>query len=179
MNPEEFPRVSEILDTVDWGIKKVPRFILNKYGKHGTAVHAAVHNKLIGKRTRVVTTIKNKVDVILEWAKGRKLFGSEIPVCGKLAGVDFRGTVDAIFKNEDSYLLVDWKTGRMTKRHFLQANFYLVAARQTFGEMSGKPLTAKLVKPVNDDIVHIEEYDVPDCVQQCISVLDIYSWLKS
>jgi DNA helicase-2/ATP-dependent DNA helicase PcrA len=69
-----------------------------------------------------------------EWAK-RSPYKLEVPFETVLAGVLIRGRIDAVYKTEDGYEVVDWKTG--SKKLGESAAIQLAMYRLAWAKIAG------------------------------------------
>ena len=182
----KYPRVSEILNVVDWGINKVPKEILKKYGAYGTAMHKLLHGICVGKRVRVSARYSDKVNLLREWLKEYEVLRSEeVVLWDDPLGPPLRygGTFDLYVKrkSDNKLVLIDLKTGSINKNNikkfYLQLNAYKEALTKTsfvhIDEM-------KIIKPVvNEEGHQLEEYDVPDCFDVFRKLLELHAWIHS
>ncbi len=75
-----------------------------------------------------------------EWA-GRIPHQVEAPVETAIAGVSVRGFIDAVYKEDDGWLLVDWKTGRVPSKKELPAKARQLAVyRLAWSRLTGTPI---------------------------------------
>ena len=157
----EYPRVSHVLDVLDWGYGNIPPFVLKRAAKYGTGFHNLVHKKTTGQKSRVTQQYKTRYNVLMEWLNKNQFKVKEAE--RKILYIDridiskgYQGTCDAILINKDhNLILIDYKTGRVTKRHFLQCSAYKMAYEQ---ETLTKIDKIIIVKPTKEGIV--EEYDL-------------------
>lgn len=180
------PRVSAVLDTLDWGYGDIPPFILKRAAKYGTGFHGLMEKKTTGKKSRVTKQYKVRYEALEDWFKQRnyKVKEAEIrltfiegpPSPGGLnnrrtnkydishtvtTGKGYQGTCDAILEDKNGGLiLIDYKTGRVSKRHFLQSAAYKMAYEQQTGLSIAKII---IVKPTKEGLV--EEYDLDKPVE--------------
>lgn len=161
----ELPRVSHVLDVIDWGYKDIPKFILKHTAKYGTGFHRLVERKTTGKRARVTKQFKTRFDALQEWFKERKYKVKEAEI--RLTWYEpegmvykptpvrgYQGTCDAILiDDKGNLILIDYKTGRVSKRHFLQCAAYQMAYEQQTGNKISNII---IVKPTKQGLV--EEY---------------------
>ncbi len=94
----------------------------------GSEVHKAAENLLNGEIPQVskealpfvenIKTILGEIKIEYpEVFEVEKLFDINLnEICDEPIDIRFRGKIDAIFKNDDSYLIVDWKTNRDTSK---------------------------------------------------------------
>lgn len=157
------PRVSHILDVIDWGYKDVPKFILDKSAKYGTGFHQLVHKKASGQRTRVSKKYKTRHEALEKWLtdNGYKIDASEIRLTwletdrqGSLTGRGYQGTCDAVLVKAGLFIITDWKTGRVSRRHFLQLAAYKKAYEAQTKTRIDKCVVVRITKDGQ-----IEEYD--------------------
>jgi len=156
-----YPRVSHILDVVDWGIRKCPPYILKKLGRKGTSFHNNIHKKVIGEPTRVPVEAKDKVDEMMEYLKQYKILFTEQhvywddPVNPERK---YAGTLDLLLEDKQGrIILADIKTGKIYKRGIVQASAYKEAAEQF---LKVKIDSRLIIKPCKDYIgnTSIQEY---------------------
>ena len=163
----DLPRVSHVLDVLDWGYGNVPAFIMKKAAKYGTGFHQLMDKKAKGERSRVTKQFKVRADAIEKWLKDNnyKIKESEIrlkyisdfgDVYGYEAPKGYQGTCDGVLEDlKGNLILIDWKTGRVTKRHYLQCSAYKMAYEQQTGRKIDRII---IVKPTTKGLV--EEYDL-------------------
>ncbi|MFT3862503.1 UvrD-helicase domain-containing protein [Micropruina sp.] len=66
----------------------------------------------------------------------RRPLGVEVPFSMMVAGTIVRGRIDAVFTDGEGYLVVDWKTGDVTRADPIQLAVY----RQAWAELAGVPM---------------------------------------
>lgn len=174
MDTTDWPRVSEILDTKDWGIKKAPKFILRKYGAYGTSFHNLVHKKVTGKRCRVTQRFKDKWEVFREYLKQYEILRSEEQVywiSDKDPSRRYKGTPDLLVRKiaDNTTWILDVKTGKFYERHWYQQSAYKLALEQRMGiKIDGMIL----VRPQVDCV---EEEDCENRETEFLELLDKYN----
>lgn len=173
MEDKDLPRVSTILDTVDWGIKKAPNFILKKYGAYGTSFHSLVHKKISGQKTRISPRFKQKYEVFKEYLSQYEILKTEEGVVGYDPNNPerrYRGTPDLIVKDKNGYTyLMDIKTGKFYTRHWYQQAAYKIAIEQTH---EGIKIDKILLVTPKEDMV--EERECPDRTKEFLGILGVY-----
>ena len=175
---EDIPRVSRILDTIDWGIKKAPGFILRRYGKYGTSFHELVSKKLRGERTRVSPRFKTKYRMFTEWLKQYEVLESEKKVLwtsSEDASRRYRGTLDLVLKRkaDNKIVLADIKTGKFYKRHWYQVSAY----KNAYEAMTLTHVDEMLlVRPTEESV---EEQLCPNRVMGFLAILNIYADIQN
>lgn len=171
---DTWPRVSNILDVKDWGMKPIPKFILKRYGDYGTSFHQLVHKKVSGKRTRITERFRTKWEGLKVYLDQYEILYSEVPVCwtdDKDPSRRYRGTPDLIVRHKEtgSIRLLDIKTGKFYPRHDYQQSAYKLAIKQFFNLDVEDML---LVRPTEEGLV--EEQVCLDRTVEFLDLLDIF-----
>lgn len=103
-----------------------------------------------------------------EWAS-RTPEALEVPVEFMLGDVVVRGRIDAVFRDDDGFVLVDWKSGRPPRgRHQERAALQLAAYRYAWrqlGEHSGVPTRAAYFYAATGDTVWVPEVSDQELVE--------------
>ena len=169
MTMDNLPRVSWVLDVLDWGYGSIPPLILKRAAKYGTGFHGLMEKKTTGKKARVTKQYKARFDALSDWFKQRSYRVKEAEIHltwlepeierNIASGKGYQGTCDAILEDKDKNLiLIDYKTGRVSKRHFLQSAAYKMAYEQQTGLKIAKII---IVKPTKEGLVEEYELDKP------------------
>lgn len=125
----------------------------NQYARRGSAFHSWVEQYL--KQPQLLSDDEIELDGSItdkelkefqsawlksEWAK-RPVFDVEVPFEIVLSTTLIRGRIDAVYKNETGYEIVDWKTGSPKSGGDLElATLQLAAYRLAFSKLRNIPL---------------------------------------
>ncbi len=111
--------------------------------KRGSAFHAWVERQFAGQLLLGddVTTSQDDDDALQEliaaferspWS-GRNPFAVEVPFALTVGAHCIRGRIDAVYRDDDGFVVVDWKTNARDVSDPLQLAIYRRAAAQLYG----------------------------------------------
>lgn len=172
-NGKLYPRVSSILNVVNWGIVPRSETYRKRRATEGTNFHKLVHEMVsVGKPAEVSVKYNKRLNTIEQWLKDYEVVKSEERVFWDSPTEDLRyaGQIDLLLKDKTTglYSLDDIKTGKAYKRHELQLSAYAEAIEQTLSI----PVTKmRLIRPVGDTI---EEYTLNRDFSKFLNILRVY-----
>lgn len=136
-----FPRTTEVIDyivsvnphLIRWIQKKEregfnTRAYFDVKADNGTRLHTLLEGALLAKSTKDVPEAdRDRIQAVVDWVykeRGAKSVWCEVPLW--MAGrYRLRGTTDCVYVTGDGKrVLADYKSGRMSRTHWLQLNMY-------------------------------------------------------
>ena len=168
---------------------KVAEAISKKAAAHGTTIHGYIEDICKGKLPDIHPKHKVQMEVFQDWFNRRvkKIIASEKVVWNTKYGVagklDFIGEIEGY----DGYTLLDWKTGRVDKKHFLQMAAYIHCVPSAIKKIKLTDIKHRLVISVRDDKVLEIPVDKKDPTVDStidydwnvfLSLLTVYNWVK-
>lgn len=170
----------QIIDMYN-SIKKSAKSVVSTAGNIGTQVHDLIENYI---HKKVVPEIHNDLmkksfSKFKEWydkQKGLELVFTETKVLSRVH--KYTGTLDALFKKGDEYIIYDWKTSSgIRDSYFCQLQLYILALEEQLDIKINKGVIVNCTKK---GALNIAEFSSTKEMQDiAISCLKLYRFLNN
>lgn len=133
-----------------------------------TQIVPEIHNEMIRKSFTKFKEWYDKQENLTALFTERKVLSRKYKFCG---------TVDGLFKNEDNYILFDWKTSSgIRDSYFVQCYLYAIALEEELGITIPKGVIVNCTK---DNKLNVKEFLINKEMQDiAINCLNIYRYLN-
>ena len=162
-------------------IKKAANSVVNTAGNIGTQVHELIENYIHKGTIPEIHNdlMKKSFGKFKEWydkQKGLELVFTEAKVLSRIH--KYTGTLDALFKKGDEYIIYDWKTSSgIRDSYYVQLQLYILAIEE---QMDIKIKKGVIVNCTKKGALNIAEFQVTSEMQDvAISCLKLYRFLNN
>jgi hypothetical protein len=157
-------------------IKKAPNSSMSNAGVIGGQVHDLIENYIHNKKEPTIhnTQMKKSFDIFKQWydsQEGLELVFTERKVLSRIH--KYCGTLDALFKKNNEYIIYDWKTSSgIRDSYYIQIYLYAICIEEEFGFKVPKGVIVNCTK---EGKLRIAEFDIDsDNHDTALSCLKLY-----
>jgi len=170
---KEYPSVSKVLSESGFALPDIPKHILMLKSNLGTSVHKLLelddkhqlgkYNDRLDSFLRAGRELKQEEDILEYDLIEQPLISKEY---------EFGGTPDRL----SSDLLIDYKTGEIYPKHFIQQGGYCILIKENFGKEVFKIMLVKLFEDGNK--MKYTTKDINKFTSLFLNCLEIYKYKK-
>ncbi len=188
---DHLPSVTEVIGLItspqllNWFKTQAYRDIKQKSQKSidiGKQVHAIIEKIEDGKPIQLETEypneIKNCVKAYFDWKKTLKLeiIASELKLISP--SLNYKGTIDRIYRKDDKLILVDWKTSKsIYKESYMQVAAYANLYENIQGLIISECWIIRLGKEKAEfEPKKLDNMERVDAAMAFTSLLNVYRW---
>ena len=160
-----------------------------KAANYGSVIHGYCDKIVMGKKPKIKKKYKKDMDAFKKWAKDNveEVIASEEAVWSTTYRVAGRYDLVARIKDREGLTIIDFKTGRVKKEHFLQLAAYKALAEECSdvedikwrlvvrikdGEVTVHPPEGRRSKKIKPDVNINADWEVYK------SLLNVYNWSR-